>query len=63
MKTKIKRGEEFIDLSSITIEIEGKIYRLSQSIDGRLIVNKISLDGNDDYIRVHPRSGNEIEIS
>ena len=29
----------------------------------RLTVNKISIDGNDDYIRVHPRSGNEIDVS
>ena len=63
MKTQTKRNEEFIDLYSVTIEIEGNRYRLSQSVDGRLIVNKISLDGNDDCMRVHPRSGNEIEIS
>ena len=63
MKTQTKRNEEFIDLYSVTIEIGGNRYRLSQSVDGRLIVNKISLDGNDDYMRVHPKSGNEIEIS
>lgn len=63
MKIQTKRQEEFIDVSTATIKINGNRYRLSETIDGRLTVNKISLDGNDDYIRVHPRSGNEIDVS
>jgi 2-hydroxy-3-keto-5-methylthiopentenyl-1-phosphate phosphatase len=63
MKAKLKRQEEFIDVKVVSIEISGNIYRLSETIDGRLTINKISIDGNDDYIRVHPRSGNEIDIS
>lgn len=62
MKIQIKRQEEFIEVTNATIEINGNRYRLSESIDGRLIVNKISIDGNDDYIRIYPRSGNEIEV-
>jgi len=63
MKIQIKRQEEFIEVTATTIEINGNRYRLSETIDGRLTVNKISIDGNDDYIRVHPRSGNEIDVS
>ncbi len=63
MKIQIKRQEEFIDLTTATIEINGNRYRLSETIDGRLTINKISLDGNDDYIKIHPRSGNEIDVS
>jgi len=63
MKIQIKRQEGFIDVTTATIEINGNRYRLSETIDGRLTVNKISIDGDDDYIRVHPRSGNEIDVS
>lgn len=63
MKIQTKRQEEFIDVTTATIEINGNRYRLSETIDGRLTINKISNDGNDDYIRVHPRSGNEIDVS
>ena len=63
MKIQTKRQEEFIDVTTATIEINGNRYRLSETIDGRLTINKISLDGNDDYIKIHPRSGNEIDVS
>jgi len=63
MKIQIKRDEEYIEVRNATIEINGNRYRLSESIDGRLTINKISLDGTDDYMRVHPKSGNEIDIS
>ena len=35
---------------------------VSESIDGRLCINKTSC-GETDLIRIHPRSGNEVEIS
>jgi len=63
MKVKIKRGDDFIESTKVTIEIGDYSYRLSESIDGRLVINKISYVGDDDYVRVHPRSGNEIELS
>jgi len=63
MKIQTKRQDEFIDVTNATIEINGNRYRLSETIDGRLTINKISIDGDDDYIRVHPRSGNEIDVS
>lgn len=63
MKIKTKREEEFTDVNSVTLEINGCRYRLSETIDKRLKVNKIFLDGSDDYMRIHPSSGNEIDIS
>ena len=65
MKIQIRRGAEYVDIGkgTTTVEINGNRYRLSETTDGRLTVNKVSLDGNDDYIRVHPRSGNEIDVS
>lgn len=63
MKVKLKREENFTDSKFTTVEINGCRYRLSESIDGRLKVNKISIDGTDDYIRIHPVSGNEIDLS
>lgn len=63
MKLKTKRQDDFIDVKMAIIEINGNVYRLTETNYGRLTVNKISLEGNDDDIRVHPRSGNEIDIS
>ena len=63
MKVKLKREENFTDFESVTIEINGNRYRLSETVDKRLKVNKISLDGCDDCIRVHPCTGNEIDLS
>lgn len=63
MKLQTKRAEDFIDVTVATIEIKGNRYRLSETIDGRLTINKISIDGTDDYIKVHPRSGNEVDLS
>ena len=63
MKVQLKREGEIINLPRLAIEINGVIYRLSESVDGQLIVNKVSIDGNDDYLKIHPRSGNEINLS
>ena len=38
-------------------------YTLKETVDGRLLINKVSDSGDNDYMSVHPRSGNEIEIS
>ena len=63
MKVKLKREENFTDSKSVTIEIDGNRYRLSETIDKRLKINKISLDGCDDCIRIYPSSGNEVDVS
>jgi hypothetical protein len=66
MKYRTARDKEVQEAKIITVRIGNDEYRLSESIDGRLNINKINLgDGpNDsDYMRIHPRTGNEIEIS
>jgi hypothetical protein len=56
-----KFGEiNFIDCKDKIQIIDGKIEK---TIDNRLKVNKISIDGFDDYIKIHPTSGNEVDLS
>ena len=62
MKFKKERDEEPIEVKVITIYIGEERFRLSESIDGRLSINKYS-DGYSDLIQIHPRTGNEIELS
>jgi hypothetical protein len=65
MKVQIRRGAEYVDMGkgTTTIEINGNRYRLSESNDCKLTINKISLDGTNDCVKIRPRSGNEIELS
>lgn len=63
MKVKISRESEELTSEYLTVEIGNNRFRLSESVDGRLVLNKISIDGSDDYMRIFPRTGNEIEIS
>jgi hypothetical protein len=63
MKLQLKRNAEIIDIKNIAISLNNTIYRISEDIEGRLIINKVSIDGNDDYVKIHPRSGNEIALS
>lgn len=62
MKIKLNRNDELVDVNLLLIYIGDETYRLSESIDGKLNINKTS-DGESDLIRIHPRTGNEIEIS
>ena len=62
MKFKKGRDEEPIEVKIITIYIGEERFRLSESIDGKLNINKYS-DSDSDLIKIHPRTGNEIELS
>lgn len=62
MKYKTTREEELSETKMITIIIGDDTYRITESNDGKLNINKTS-NSNDDLIRIHPRTGNEIEIS
>lgn len=62
MKYKTTRGEELSETKMITIIIGEDTYRITESNDGKLNINKTS-NSNDDLIRIHPRTGNEIELS
>ncbi len=62
MKIKIEKQDEIVESKHLVAYIGYERYRISESIDGKLRVNKTS-DGDSDLISVHPRSGNEIELS
>ena len=63
MKIRTKRqSEEKEDVKMLVVYIGDDRYRISESIDGRLCINKTS-NGETDLVRVHPRSGNEVELS
>lgn len=62
MKIKTNRSTDPIENNYLIIYIGEDVYRITESIDGKLSINKTS-DGDTDMIRVHPRSGNEIDIS
>jgi len=49
-----------IEVKNIEIQIGDNNYKLSQSIDKRLNINK--QDGTDGPISVYPRYSNEIEL-
>ena len=61
IRTKV-RSEEIIETDFLMIYIGDERYRISESTDGRLCVNKTS-DGDSDSIKLHPRYSNEVEIS
>ena len=62
MKIKIERQGEIVENKYLVIYIGEDRYRISESIDGKLCINKTS-DGDCDLVQIHPRSGNEIELS
>ena len=63
MKIQLKRDGEVLEIKNFAIEVNGNRYRISETIEGRVTINKYSIDGDDDYIKVRPRSGNEIDVS
>jgi hypothetical protein len=63
MKIQLKRDGEILEIKNFAIEVNGNRYRISETIEGRVTINKVSIDGDDDCIKVHPRSGNEIDVS
>ena len=61
MKFKSKRDDEPQEVAAITIYIGLERFRLSESVDGKLTINKYS-DGDSDLLQIFPRTGNEIEL-
>ena len=62
MKILTKRGEEPQEVTRVTITIGNTNYYLTESVDGKLTVNKTTTDGLNELLWVNPRSGNEIEL-
>lgn len=63
MKLLTKRGDEPQDVTRVTITIGNNIFHLTESVDGKLNVNKTTTDGVNELLSVNPRSGNEIELN
>jgi len=62
MHIKIEIQGEIVENKYLVVYIGENRYRISESIDGKLCINKTS-DGDSDLVQIHPRSGNEIELS
>lgn len=57
-----RQTEEKTEVNILIIYIGLDRYSIKETTDGRLQINKVS-DAETDLIRIHPRSGNEIELS
>lgn len=57
-----RQTEKTQEVSILIVYIGLDRYSIKETNDGRLQINKVS-DGETDLIRVHPRSGNKIELS
>lgn len=62
MKFRTSREEEPVLAKMITITIGEETYRITETIDGKMKINKTS-DSDSDMIYIHPITGNEIELS
>jgi hypothetical protein len=62
MRIKIKRQGEIVESKYLIVYIGEDRYRITESIDNKLCINKTSNIGSD-LMQVHPRGGNEIELS
>lgn len=62
MRVQINRRTESKETDFLKVFIGLETYRITESVDGKLCINKIS-EGDSDLINIHPRSGNEIELS
>jgi hypothetical protein len=62
MKTQINRNSEFIEAKTVVIIINGNRFTLKETIDGKLSINKVSINNDGDAILISPTSGNEIDV-
>ena len=62
MKAQVNRNTEFLEATAIVVVINETKFTLKETIDGKLSINKISLNEVSDSILISPRSGNEIDV-
>ena len=62
MKAQVNRNTEFLEVTAIVVVINETRFTLKETIDGKLSINKISLNEVSDSILISPRSGNEIDV-
>lgn len=61
MKVKYNIVNDLENVKHIDINIGEHTYRISESIDNKLNINKSS-DSSDEILRIYPRYSNVIEI-
>jgi hypothetical protein len=61
MKVKLKRDDEPTEVKMVRVMIGNTTYRLDESVDGKLTINKTT-DDDIQSLMVFPRSGNEIDV-
>ena len=59
MEYKVGRDETPIEFKRMVISIGNIDYRITESVDGKLNINK---SGDENGLRVYPRYANEIEV-
>ncbi len=64
MNVKLGRDQEPVEVKIISVAIGDSRFRISESIDGNLVINKTSYSDKSGagLIWVNPRSGNEVEV-
>ena len=62
MKAQVNRNTEFLEATAIVVVINETKFTLKETIDGKLSINKISLNDDSDYILISPKFGNEIYV-
>jgi len=62
MKAQVNRNTEFLEATAIVVVINETRFTLKETIDGKLSINKISLNEVSDSILISPISGNEIDV-
>ena len=63
MKLKLNREDNSQEVKRIYLEIGDNMFTLTETVDGKLNVNKVSIERNKDILSVFPRSGNEIQLT
>ena len=63
MKVIMDRNEKMKETKTITILIGMNKYRLSESVEGNLVINKTIIDDGDENIMVLPKYANQIELT
>jgi hypothetical protein len=61
MKASIDRRNEMVLVDKVTIEIGESRYQITETVDGKLNINKHNF--YDDIMCVQPRYANEIDIT
>lgn len=59
---QLKRNGEIFEIKNFAIEISGKRFWIEELPEGKININKVSIEGPD-YISIYPVSSDEIEIS